>query len=49
MRLVQTLHQFENIFRAAFIQVAGRFVGQQQGRTIHQRSRDGHTLLFAAG
>ena len=31
------------------IQVAGGLVGQQNRRMVHNRPRDGHALLLAAG
>jgi hypothetical protein len=31
------------------VEVAGRLVGQQQRGPVHQRARDGHALLLAAG
>ena len=46
---VEALDQFENCFRAPFIQVPCRFVRQKQHGLIHQRPRDCHALLFATG
>ncbi|KAG1177352.1 hypothetical protein G6F57_011294 [Rhizopus arrhizus] len=31
------------------VQRAGRLIGQHDGAAIHQRTRDGHALLLAAG
>ena len=33
----------------AGVQVAGRLVGEHDGRIIHERARDGYALLLAAG
>ena len=45
----QIRQQRKDFFAGPFIQIAGWLVGQQQGRIAHQRARDGHALLLAAG
>jgi hypothetical protein len=39
----------QDAVRGIGIEIAGRFVGQQQGGPVHQRARDRHALQFAAG
>jgi len=46
---VTKLEQLENLFGAPFVQISCRLVGQQYRRLIHQRSRNRHALLLAAG
>ena len=48
MGFMKTPHEFENVFRAPFVQVSGRFIGQEQSGSVHKRSGDRHALLFAA-
>jgi hypothetical protein len=48
MGFMKPLHEFENVFRAPFVQVSGRFIGQEQSGSVHKRSGDRHALLFAA-
>ena len=45
---VQVTKQIEHDFFVCFIEIAGRFVSQDQFRVIDQRPRDGYALLFAA-
>jgi len=45
---VEALDQVPNAFGAAFVQVSGRLVGEKQRGLIHKRTRDRHSLLFAA-
>ena len=40
--------QLEDRFSGVRVEVPGRFVGEQDGRLHHQRSRDGHALHLAA-
>ena len=46
---MQPLQKLENHFAGPEIQVAGRFVGEQNGRFSHQSTGEHHPLLFAAG
>jgi hypothetical protein len=46
---MKTLHQGENVLRAALVQVSGGLIGQQKLRAMHQRPRNGDALLFASG
>src|SRR5580704_8167452 len=43
---VQRVEQFHDRARVLRVQVAGRFVTQQQARPVHQRSRDGDPLAL---
>jgi hypothetical protein len=45
----EPVEQFEHLPSGLFIQVAGRFVGQDELRVVHQRAGDGDALLLAAG
>jgi hypothetical protein len=49
MRLVETLHELENIPSVLFVQISGRFIGKQQCGIVHQRARYCHALLLASG
>jgi hypothetical protein len=44
-----TGQQVEDELRVGGVQVAGRFVGQDDAGGVRQRARDGHALLFASG
>src|SRR5689334_21925344 len=46
--LVQALEQLQDLLARFAIEVAGRFVRQQQRRIAHERARDGDALLLAA-
>src|ERR1700733_370192 len=46
---MQTLHEFKNIFSVPLVQIAGRFIREQQCWAIHQRTRNCNALLFASG
>ena len=46
--VVETPQHAQHCPRVLSIQVARRFVRQQDRRMIHDRPRDSHTLLFAA-
>ena len=43
------LEQLHDLHRGLRVQRAGRLVGQQDLRVVHQRPRDGHALHLAAG
>ena len=46
---MQPLEQIENAAGRGFIEVARRFIGQQQPGVANQGSRQRHALLLAAG
>src|SRR5207248_2500092 len=46
---VQALEYLDDLYRGATVEIASRFVGEQQRRSICQRPRDRHSLLLAAG
>ncbi len=46
---IDLLHQLHHAARHQRIEIAGRFVGEQQARGTGQRTRDRHALLLAAG
>ena len=46
---VELLEHPQDFHAGVRIEVARRLVGQQQGRAVDQRPRDGHALLLAAG
>ena len=46
MKLSEDLHDFTT---GVGIEVAGRLVGQQNRRFVHQRPRNRHTLLLTTG
>ena len=48
-QLVERIEQMKQPFRHFRIDVAGRFVGDQQFRPGDHRAGDRHALLFAAG
>ena len=45
---VDVAEQLEHAARGAFVEVAGRFVGDEHERIVHERARDGDALLLAA-
>jgi hypothetical protein len=45
---MKPLHELENVFRAPLVQISGRFICKEQGRTVHKSPRDRHALLLAA-
>ena len=47
--LIDCGDQAQNFLSRGAVEIARRFVGQQDARTIYQRARDGHALLFASG
>src|SRR5437870_6406680 len=47
--LHDVLQQLKSAFRVCSIQIAGRFVRQNDSRIIGERACDSHTLLFASG
>ena len=46
--LVELAKQFPDAFARVWIEISGRFVGQQQTRFPHQGTGKGHALLFSA-
>ena len=42
-------HQIGDLFADVFVEIAGRFVGDQDGRRRSQGTGDGNALLLAAG
>ena len=46
---VQLLEQAQDLVRGAAVEGAGRLVGEQQARAVHERPRDRDALLLAAG
>lgn len=48
-KLVQFHKQLHQLGSDVVVDVAGRFVGQQQFRSVDDRARNGDSLLFAAG
>ncbi len=47
--LVEPLEQPHDFDTGRAVEVSGRFVGQQNGRIVHQRPGDGHALALSAG
>ena len=47
--VVQLLEDAHDLFGRARVEVAGRLVGEEDGRIGDQRAGDGHALLLAAG
>ncbi len=45
----QAAQELENIVGSMTIQVAGGFVGPQDGGTVDQGARQGNSLLLSAG
>ncbi len=45
----ELLEQISNFLAGAKVEIAGGFVGQEQGRLIHQGPRNSHALPLAAG
>ena len=46
---VQRLEQPHDLLAGGAVEVAGRLVGQENARLVHQRPGDGHALPLAAG
>ena len=46
---VEAPQERKHLGRARRVEVAGRLVGEEQGRLVHQRPREGDALLLAAG
>ena len=46
---MQSFDEIKDLAGGRFVQVAGRFVGQQQPRIVDQGACEGYTLLLAAG
>jgi hypothetical protein len=46
---MQAFKQIKNSSGGGLVQIAGRFIGQQQPRIPNQGSRQRHPLLFSAG
>ena len=47
--IVEFLEHAHDLDAGLAVEVAGRFVGQQEGRLVDQGAGDGHALLLAAG
>src|SRR5262249_1240878 len=47
--LVQVEQQFNDVFGGFRIEITGRLIGKENFGLIHERSRDSHALLLAAG
>ena len=47
--IVEPFEQRQDLLRRHAVQVAGRFVGQDEVGVIHQAAGDGHPLLLTAG
>ena len=47
--VVEPLEQRQDLLGRHRIEVARRFVGQDEVRIVHQAAGDGHALLLAAG
>ena len=47
MRTVQAFEQLEDHFAGPEIEVAGRLIGEQNGRPAHQGPGEHHPLLFS--
>src|ERR1039458_626703 len=45
----EILEQLDDFTTGVRIEIAGRFIGQEQFRLVDERAGDGHALLFAAG
>ena len=41
--------QIDHLMAGAAVEIAGRFVGEQNRRVVRQRPRDRYALLLAAG
>ncbi len=48
LRAVELLEHLQDLDGGAAVEVAGRLVGEDQRRPVHQRARDGDALLLAA-
>ncbi len=48
-RLVELLEQRHDFGAGLGVEIAGRLVGQQDGRVVDERARDGDALALAAG
>ena len=46
---IQFAKQIDDVFTGLSIEIAGRFVCEQDGRIVYERARDGDTLLLTAG
>ena len=46
---MQVIHQSHNFITGLGIEIAGRLIGQDDGRTIYQGARDRDSLALAAG
>ena len=44
--LMQALDQIHNRDSIEFVEIAGRFIGEQHSRFSHERSRNRHSLLL---
>src|SRR3546814_3662832 len=47
--LVEVAKDLHDAARAFFVEVGGGFVGNQDGRAVHNGPGDGQSLLFASG
>ena len=45
----EALKKIKDFISGMRVEIAGRFIGQQQGRIIDQTAGDGGPLLFTAG
>src|SRR5512139_309479 len=45
----QLFHEHQHVFGRSAVEIAGGFIGHQQGRVRDQGPRDGHPLLLASG
>ena len=46
---VELLEEGQDLLRRAAVESAGRLVGEQEARVVHERPRDGDALLLSAG
>src|ERR1700690_3295961 len=49
MSFMKTLHELEHALRVPLVEIACGFIGQKERRAVHQRPRDGYSLLLPAG
>jgi len=49
VRAIECNEQIEQVDAVGGVQIAGRFVGQQDLRLVGKRSSDGYPLLLTAG
>lgn len=47
--IVEVLEDFHDFNGSAAIEIPGRLVREQDRRTVHESTRNGHALLLAAG